>query len=62
MGLQPTSGAPKSDVPTVVSISTSSAPLCAVCNQPVPLELAKTDEAGRAIHDECYLHKVSSPS
>jgi len=61
MGLQP-SGAPKSDVLPVVSIPASQAPLCAVCNQPVPLELAKTDEAGRAIHDECYLHKVSSPA
>jgi hypothetical protein len=62
MGLQPTSGAPKSDVPRIVSVPVSSAPLCAVCNQPVPLELAKTDEAGRAIHDECYLQRVSSPS
>jgi hypothetical protein len=30
-------------------------PLCPVCNKPVPLEIAKVDEDGRAIHGECYL-------
>ena len=31
---------------------------CPLCNQPVPLESAKTDEHGHAIHEECYLLKV----
>lgn len=30
-------------------------PLCPICNMPVLLETAKTDEHGRAIHEECYL-------
>lgn len=29
--------------------------LCLVCNEPVSLETAKTDESGQAIHEECYL-------
>ena len=60
MGLQPTSGVSESSFPNAVSISSSQAPLCVVCNQPVTLEMAKTDETGRAIHDECYLQRVGS--
>ncbi len=30
-------------------------PRCPVCGKEVPLETAKTDEWGRAIHDDCYL-------
>ena len=30
-------------------------PLCPVCHAPVALEVAKTDENGRAIHEECYV-------
>ena len=33
-------------------------PLCPICNLTVSLERAKTDEHGRAIHEECYLLKV----
>jgi hypothetical protein len=33
-------------------------PLCSICNAPVPLESAKTDENGEAIHEECYTLKV----
>jgi len=33
-------------------------PLCSICNIPVPLETAKTDESGAAIHEECYTLKV----
>jgi hypothetical protein len=29
--------------------------LCPVCNKPVSLESAKTDEHGRAIHEDCYV-------
>jgi hypothetical protein len=30
-------------------------PACHICNKPVPLELAKTDELGRTVHEGCYL-------
>jgi hypothetical protein len=29
-----------------------------LCNAPVPLETAKTNEDGAAIHEQCYLLKV----
>ena len=38
--------------------SLSQFPLCLVCKTPVPLETAKTDERGEAIHEECYVLKV----
>ena len=38
--------------------SNSLSPLCPICNAVVPLENAKTDEHGTAIHEECYLLKV----
>jgi hypothetical protein len=31
---------------------------CPVCNQPVPLETAKTDEHGKPVHEECYFQKI----
>jgi hypothetical protein len=34
------------------------APICSICNQPVPLNYAKTDEDGNAIHEACYLVKL----
>ena len=34
------------------------APICLVCNQPVRLDNAKTDEDGNAIHEDCYLIKL----
>jgi hypothetical protein len=30
-------------------------PACHICNKPVKLEMAKTDELGRAVHEGCYL-------
>ena len=33
---------------------------CSVCAKPIALETAKTDEVGRAVHDECYLLKVGT--
>jgi hypothetical protein len=33
-------------------------PACPICNRPVALEQAKTDEHGRAIHEDCYLVRV----
>ncbi|HEY3974342.1 MAG TPA: hypothetical protein VGM18_15155 [Candidatus Sulfotelmatobacter sp.] len=32
---------------------------CAICSQPVPVETAKTDSHGRAIHEACYLFSVA---
>jgi len=29
--------------------------VCYICNKPVNLEQSKTDENGRAIHEECYV-------
>jgi hypothetical protein len=31
---------------------------CSICELPVSLEAAKTDEYGRAIHEECYARKM----
>ena len=33
-------------------------PLCSICNRRVPLEDAKTDEHGLAIHEQCYVLKL----
>jgi hypothetical protein len=34
-------------------------PACPICNKEVLLETAKTDEDGRALHEECYLLKLN---
>jgi hypothetical protein len=34
-------------------------PLCPICNKAVDIETAKTDDAGRAIHEGCYALSVS---
>jgi len=41
-----------------VASQESALPICPACNRPVPLESAKTDDKGRAIHEECYVHLV----
>ena len=33
-------------------------PICSLCNEGIELETVKTDEHGKAIHDECYLLKM----
>jgi hypothetical protein len=33
--------------------------VCSICNKPIKLEAAKTDESGRAVHEGCYLLKIS---
>ena len=30
---------------------------CSYCNQPLQLEVEKTDEEGQAVHEECYALK-----
>lgn len=32
--------------------------LCRICGRPVAVETSKTDEDGRAIHEDCYVVKV----
>jgi hypothetical protein len=34
-------------------------PFCHICNKPVRLEFAKTDEAGQTVHEGCYLLKIT---
>jgi hypothetical protein len=35
-------------------------PTCSLCNKPVSLETSKADEYGKAVHEGCYLLKVSA--
>ena len=35
-----------------------SAPTCRICGKPVPVETAKADSDGKAVHQECYALKV----
>lgn len=33
--------------------------VCSICNQPIHLEVDRcTDEAGKSVHEICYLRKV----
>jgi hypothetical protein len=34
------------------------APTCSICNRTVSLSDAKTDEDGKAVHENCYLLKL----
>lgn len=38
--------------------SASRVPFCSICNQPVWLNEANTDEDGRAVHERCYVAKI----
>ena len=33
-------------------------PICPICSEGVELEISKTDEDGKPIHEECYLIKI----
>jgi len=33
-------------------------PLCGICNKPVDLEIAVTDQDGKPVHEECYVLKL----
>ena len=33
-------------------------PRCSICNEPVELETAKTDEDGKAVHEDCYVGRM----
>jgi len=41
--------------------SKSRFPMCSLCNEPVELRTAKTDEDGKAVHEECYTLKMQPP-
>jgi hypothetical protein len=43
-----------------MTIPVSFLPVCHICNHAVKLELAKTDEQGRTVHEGCYLLKIRS--
>ena len=32
--------------------------ICHLCNKTIPVEQAKTDENGKAVHETCYVAKV----
>jgi hypothetical protein len=32
--------------------------VCCICAEPVALEISKTDERGKAVHEECYVRKI----
>jgi hypothetical protein len=32
---------------------------CRICRKPVPVETAKTDDRGQAVHEECYILSVT---
>ena len=32
--------------------------LCQICNKPVPIETARTNSDGKAVHSDCYLHEI----
>jgi hypothetical protein len=34
--------------------------LCPLCNKPVALENAKTDENGQPIHEDCYIRTLAT--
>ena len=40
------------------SLAALRAPICSICNLPVSLNHAKTDEDGNAVHEDCYLIKL----
>jgi hypothetical protein len=33
-------------------------PICPICNEPVEINTAKTDENGKAVHEDCYLKAI----
>jgi hypothetical protein len=31
---------------------------CGICNQPLDVKTAKTDEEGKGVHEECYVDRM----
>jgi hypothetical protein len=46
------------DLPNVREPAVPGGPICGICGTPVKLETTKTDEYGRAVHEQCYILKV----
>jgi hypothetical protein len=46
------------DAPNVREPSDLAWPICGIRGQPAKVETTKTDEYGRAVHEQCYLLKV----
>ncbi len=36
-------------------------PICPFCDEAVELETTKTNEDGKAVHEECYVKSISPP-
>jgi hypothetical protein len=34
--------------------------VCCICAEPIRLEISNTDERGKSVHEECYVHKTIS--
>lgn len=49
---------PHHDEPTQQSANTPPL-LCRICNKPVPIETARTDSDGKAVHADCYVHEIN---
>jgi hypothetical protein len=43
----------------MTSLESSHLPICGICRKPIKLETSKIDELGKAVHEGCYLLKVS---
>jgi hypothetical protein len=37
-------------------------PLCPICKGRVELENSKTNEAGKAVHEDCYVSTLNGPA
>jgi hypothetical protein len=35
---------------------------CAICSQPITQRIIRADERGKAVHEECYVRKISAQS
>jgi hypothetical protein len=42
-----------------LSLTATGLASCAVCGEPVELERCKTDEHGRAVHQRCYVARLT---
>ena len=40
------------------AVDDSRVPICHLSSEPVPIEGAKTDEAGRTVHEACYVANI----
>ena len=45
---------------SITTMTESRPPKCPLCNKPVDLRTAKTDENGKAIHGDCYAMRMKA--